>query len=130
MAGVAKRLRPRIVVPIFVGSIPITRPIKSPVTLVTGLFILQSLRKRTHHKTKFCFRVRARVSRGWKKEMMNFLFERRLLRTSKTSLSSYERKTNCILIFVFYMLNYNYSEGVCHSCWMDWQLNMGVWRNW
>ena len=41
MAGVAKRLRPRIVVPIFVGSIPITRPIKSPVTLVTGLFILQ-----------------------------------------------------------------------------------------
>jgi hypothetical protein len=30
------------------------------------------------------FLVQARVSRGWKKEMMNFLFERRLSRTSKT----------------------------------------------
>ncbi len=29
MVGVAKRLRPRIVVPVFVGSIPITHPIKT-----------------------------------------------------------------------------------------------------
>jgi hypothetical protein len=29
MAGIAKRLRPRFVVPVYVGSIPITRPIFS-----------------------------------------------------------------------------------------------------
>lgn len=37
MAGVAKRLRPRIVVPICVGSNPITRPIKKRPHL-RGLF--------------------------------------------------------------------------------------------
>ena len=41
MAGVAKRLRPRIVVPIRMGSNPITRPIKN-LDLKRGLFYLTS----------------------------------------------------------------------------------------
>ncbi len=39
MAGVVKWLRPRIVVPLCVGSNPTTRPIKRPITFVIGLFI-------------------------------------------------------------------------------------------
>ena len=60
-------------------------PHKKPSDFSYGAFYFaEILEMRTHHKAKLCFRVRARVSRGWKKEMMNFLFERRLLRTSKT----------------------------------------------
>ena len=40
MAGVVKWLRPRIVVPLCVGSNPISRPIKKTVTFVTVFFIL------------------------------------------------------------------------------------------
>ena len=57
MAGIAKWLRPRIVVPICVGSTPTTRPIKSSVTSVAGLFIMQSL-GRTHTKRSFVSEVR------------------------------------------------------------------------
>ena len=42
MADVVKRLRPRIVVPLCVGSNPIIRPIKKTVTLVTVFFIMQN----------------------------------------------------------------------------------------
>ena len=40
MAGIAKRLRPRIVVPICVGSNPTTRPIKYLITRVIRYFII------------------------------------------------------------------------------------------
>ena len=43
MAPVVKRLRPRIVVPICMGSNPIRRPIKYSVAFATEYFILRSL---------------------------------------------------------------------------------------
>ena len=42
MAGVAKWLRPRIVVPIYMGSNPIIRPIKTVITFVMTVFILRN----------------------------------------------------------------------------------------
>ncbi len=48
MASVVKWLRPRIVVPICVGSNPTTRPIKKTVTFVTVFFIESMVRTRSH----------------------------------------------------------------------------------
>ena len=47
MAGVVKWLRPRIVVPICMGSNPISRPIKSVITYVMTDFILHDFWMRT-----------------------------------------------------------------------------------
>ncbi len=41
MASIVKRLRPRIVVPICVGSNPTTRPIKKQMTSLLSAFLLE-----------------------------------------------------------------------------------------
>lgn len=48
MAPVVKRLRPRIVVPICMGSNPIRRPIKNK--LPKGSFLMRMMRMRTHFR--------------------------------------------------------------------------------
>ena len=53
MAGVVKWLRPRIVVPLCVGSNPTTRPIKKTVTFVT-VFFISVMRMRSHQMRSIC----------------------------------------------------------------------------
>ena len=63
MAGFVKWLRPRIVVPLCVGSNPTTRPIKIPMTLVIGIFIMRCEDENPPKCVSICG-VRARGGRG------------------------------------------------------------------
>lgn len=50
MAGVVKWLRPRIVVPIYMGSNPIIRPTKEQIAAAICSLVLVLSRMRTHHR--------------------------------------------------------------------------------
>lgn len=63
MAGVVKWLRPRIVVPIYMGSNPIIRPTKEQIAAAICSLVLVLSRMRTHHRRSQSV-VRARGGRG------------------------------------------------------------------
>ncbi len=86
MAGVAKWLRPRFVVPVLVGSSPIIRPIKREVHFWTSLFIL--LNWDENRKAKPCSGSSASELRPDSRGRVSPLLERRYWRASKTVPSS------------------------------------------
>ena len=60
MADIVKRLRPRIVVPICMGSNPIIRPIKYLMAFVIRYFIMSVNRDENPQNAEAFFMVRAR----------------------------------------------------------------------
>lgn len=74
MAGVVKWLRPRFVVPIFVGSSPIIRPIKKNPYILRVLFYYELVWGREPSNAKHCSKVRARVSRGIPRQNRTFVW--------------------------------------------------------
>ena len=98
MVGVAKRLRPRIVVPVFLGSNPITHPIKQPLRKSGGVVLW--------HGGEGFERLNATVrwtvaGEGWTEAIIYFRQRRKCKRIPSPTLLLVDSSSWTIAVFAF-----------------------------